>query len=507
MTAAMPTTTAPQRAPPRAVHAALELGRPGVAPVKEEQERSVPNNTSPSLQAIDTLFLQLLPAARRLQQPDKPPTRRHGSSSCYPSPAPEHDYLIGVRGVLVVMSFIWCFLSVFAPTAVKDTGVTDGPFYQSILRKVLSVLFWNQSLIYSSIVLLSARTICVPFLKNPVRQVVASQLFRRGIRLWIPTTVSFGLAALILNQIGTGYIDDFKTSTGHTNVATPEDLPNFLNFFNSLFEIFWVVHDFAKQKASLAYPSQTLWIVSLVFLQSYTVYMSMICIPYTRNSWRVKAFVLYIITAWWVQSWAWYSATGLLFADVVINMDFKAKARRGLKLTFPFLGSYRCPTWAIAAPIALAGFIMEYLWVAWRPSFANNELRAHTGLYTTGGLNDDADLTQPQARDDNYLIIVAFMIMLETYEVVQNIFKQPVFMYLGRRSFSYFLIQAIIIYTAGIKLFMHLSQDLNWPTGGSNILCLFVCLVTVIPGAEIFYRVVDLPAQVIAQLAWNFIIE
>ncbi|KAK8165851.1 hypothetical protein BC567DRAFT_243933 [Phyllosticta citribraziliensis] len=422
-------------------------------------------------------------------------------------PCHDHDYLVGVRGCLVILSFLWVFLSVFAPTAVKDTDVTNGPYYQTILRKVLSVLFWNQSLIYSSIVLLSARTICVPFLKNPTRQVVASQLFRRGIRLWIPTTVSFGMAALILNQIGTAYIDDFRTRTGHTNVATPEDLPNFLNFFNSLFEIFWVVHDFAKQKASLAYPSQTLWIVSLVFLQSYTVYMSMICIPYTRNSWRVKAFVLYILTAWWVQSWAWYSATGLLLADVVINMDFKAKSRRGVKVTVPYVGSWRCPTWPIAAVIALAGFIMEYLWVAWRPSFANAEIRAHTGLYTTGGLNDGADLTQPQARDDNYLIIVAFMLMLETYEVVQNIFKQPVFMYLGRRSFSYFLVQSIIIYTAGIKLFLHLRHEKNWPTGASNILCLLVSLVTVIPGAEIFYRVVDLPAQVIAQLAWNFIIE
>lgn len=72
---------------------------------------------------------------------------------------------------------------------------------------------------------------------------------------------------------------------------------------------------------------------------------------------------------------------------------------------------------------------------------------------------------------------------------------------------GYFLIQATIIYTAGIKLFLHLRVDKNWPEGGCNILCLAVCLFTVVPGAEIFYRVVDYPSQVLARVAWNFMIE
>ena len=54
--------------------------------------------------------------------------------------------------------------------------------------------------------------------------------------------------------------------------------------------------------------------------------MTQVIIPYTRSSWRVKAYLVFILTAFWVQSWAWFSITGLLIADVVHNMDFKAKA-------------------------------------------------------------------------------------------------------------------------------------------------------------------------------------
>lgn len=353
-----------------------------------------------------------------------------------PSPSPEHDWLIGIRGFLVIQSFVWCFLTVFAPATVKDAANTDGPLYQIILRKVFSVLFWNESLIYSFIVLLSARTICIPFLQNPTRQVVASQVFRRGIRLWIPTAVGLGLSTLILNQIGLGYIDDFKTRTDNVTIATPARIRNFLHWFNSMFEVFWVNKNYMAQMGNLAFPSQTLFSVSIVFVQSYTVYMTAICIPYTRNSWRVKAFMFFIATAWWVQSWAWFSVTGILLADVVMNMDFKAKAHRGVPMRLPGGRCVWCPSFVPYGMILLAGLIMEYLWVAWRPQYANAELKGHTGLYNAGSLNNGLDLSEPLARDDNYLVIVGFMLMMETSDMLQLVFKNPVFTYLGRRSLS-----------------------------------------------------------------------
>src|SRR6266516_1147910 len=85
----------------------------------------------------------------------------------------EQNYLLGLRGFLVLESFVWVFLQTFAPVAVKGSNNASGPLFQVILRKAVSVLFWNDNLLYSFFILLSGRTICIPFLKDPSRVLVA----------------------------------------------------------------------------------------------------------------------------------------------------------------------------------------------------------------------------------------------------------------------------------------------------------------------------------------------
>ena len=82
--------------------------------------------------------------------------------------------------------------------------------------------------------------------------------------------------------------------------------------------------------------------------------------------------------------------------------------------------------------------MMQYFWADWRPEYENAELQVHTGPYYTGGLNSNYDLKQPQARDDNYLFLVGFFLALESFEFLQRIFKNRLFLFLGRRSLSRF---------------------------------------------------------------------
>jgi hypothetical protein len=79
---------------------------------------------------------------------------------------------------------------------------------------------------------------------------------------------------------------------------------------------------------------------------------------------------------------------------------------------------------------------MQYIWAAWRPEYRNEEIVAHGGLYYTGGLNEDFDVKQPQARDDNYLILVGLFFFVETSDLLQWALANPLFVYLGRRSLS-----------------------------------------------------------------------
>ena len=348
------------------------------------------------------------------------------------SQAGEQGYLLGLRGFFTLSSFIWVFLSTFAPVTVKDAQNREGPLWQKVIRDTFSVLFWNEPLIYSAFILISSRVVGIPFFRNSTKTVIASAIFRRGLRLWFPVAVSLAVVKILSSTIGTAYIDAFKNSTGNGSFDTPYTIPSALAYFNSVFNIFWTTSKFSEQAGNTAFPSQTLWIVNVIYTQSYTVYMTMVIIPYTRNAWRLYTYILFIITAWWVQSWAWFTITGLFLADLCMNMQFKERAQRGIKVW----GNIRFPIWVPACALILAGLIMQYTWTDWRPQYENQELIAHTGLYYTGGLNTLPKAGEPQARDDCYLVLLGFLLILETTNWMQRLFQNPVLLYLGRRSLS-----------------------------------------------------------------------
>ncbi|KAK5135922.1 hypothetical protein LTR08_004380 [Meristemomyces frigidus] len=408
------------------------------------------------------------------------------------------SYLIGVRGVVSIMSFLWCFMQTFAPAAVAHSTNDTGPAYQIALRKSLSVLFWNDSLIYSSMIFLSARTICLPFLLDPSKAQLASSVFRRGLRLWFPTAAALIVVfAIFTKTLGTQYIVDFATKT--QNYSMHSDmyvLPSSLTNFNSIFEMFWTTHTFSYQAGNWAFPTQTLWIVSVIFQQSYTVYTTMVIIPYTRKSWRLMGAFVFIITAWWVYSWAWFSVSGLLIADLVMNMDLKAKCQ-----------SHRALTLGVALFLMAAGFAMQFLWAGVFPDLYTAEIDYHTGLYNTGGIYTWNDATAPQLRADDYLAIMGFHVLLESSDIMQKIFRNPVFVFMGNRSYSYYLLQSIIIYTVGIKSAMPKIVDsmTDFPSA-SGIAFIASLLVTIVAG-EVFYWLIDKPSQTFARILFAWIRE
>lgn len=354
-------------------------------------------------------------------------------------PDTQVNYLLGLRGILVLQAFLCIFLQLFAPTAVKDSNLANwtGAKAHEILRDIFSVLLWNPSLVYSSFVLLMGRTIILPFLADPTKRTTASCIFRRPFRLVLPVIVAFGISTALFNGLGTQYVTSFLASTNNQTATTPTPVTSFLIYFNSVFNLFWTVRDFSLQNGSTSYPGQILWLVSVIFQQSYTVYTIMIILPYTRPAWRVKALAVFILAAWWVQSWSWYSATGLLLSDMVVNMHFRSKLQAGLPIGISSKASLRVPSWILSGLLLIAGLVQEYLWTAWRPRDADGELRAHGGIYTTstGGLNHGANFSEPQARVDNFCILLGVMLFLELSEVARRCLASKPFVWFGKRSY------------------------------------------------------------------------
>ncbi|RMD39449.1 hypothetical protein DV735_g5680, partial [Chaetothyriales sp. CBS 134920] len=424
----------------------------------------------------------------------------------------EQTYLYGFRGFLVIQTFLWMFLNTFVPVAVAASKNAQGPFYQRMLRKTLSVLFWNENLLYGTIIFLSARCLAIPFLRNPSKDTLARSMMTRGISLWFPVAVSLAIVKLASSTMGETYIYLFLQGTGNRSASVPYFLPNAFAYFNSVFDVFWVTRNFNTQAASTAFPTQTLWIISAVYSQSYTVFITMIIMPYTRPTWRIQGAILFVIAAWWVQSWAWFTITGLLFCDMVMNMGWKEKALRGIPLTLPAAlfkdktaRRFRIPVWAPAILFITGGLLMQFLWTDWRPNLLDGEYLVHTDIYTTGGVNHDYKKTHTMARDDNYLYILGIFIFLETYDIVQKIFANPFFLYLGKRSLSYFLVQSPMMYTVGIKVFTSLRTTDHIGFSGACMVTLITCLAVIVPMAEVFYRCVEIPSKIGAHKFYDFI--
>jgi peptidoglycan/LPS O-acetylase OafA/YrhL len=65
-----------------------------------------------------------------------------------------------------------------------------------------------------------------------------------------------------------------------------------------------------------------------------------------------------------------------------------------------------------------------------------------------------------------------------------------------------FLVQSIIIYTLGIQLYqmLEVANDMT-----AVAICFFVTIAASIGGAEIFYRLIEVPSHVLSHVAFDWI--
>jgi hypothetical protein len=190
-------------------------------------------------------------------------------------PLPSHDasndFLIGLRGFFVIQSFLFSFLQVFAPSTVAHSrNALHAP--SSTLHKALkfvSILFWNDGIIYSGFILLSARTICLPFMTSDAGSTssIAGSVFRRGLRLWFPVAVALAISTGVFHAIGYHHVDDFVKSTGNLSIFVPYKIDNALIYFNSVFNLFWVTNKFSDQAGNYAFPGQMMWVINVIYQQ------------------------------------------------------------------------------------------------------------------------------------------------------------------------------------------------------------------------------------------------
>lgn len=353
-------------------------------------------------------------------------------------------HILGLRGILAISSFLWIFFETFIPAVAFNT--TPGPLYQRIIRILFSTTLWNQSLISSFFFVLSARASCVRFLKNPTSDNLAGTIIRRSIRIVIATGAASFIAYGIFGGLGTKYIETFKHNLPNRSINAPYVPKTALQGFNAVFDMFWVVNQYDSQAGNAFWPTGTLGRVSLLYNQSWTVYFLMVLLPFGRPAWHVQVLSLFTFGAFWMCSWGWYSACGLLLADVTINPVLSSKLALGLTLSEK--KHWVVPYSLVGSLMMSVGLAMKYTWAA-LPQYINNELMLHPYLdlseQTTCGQFAAAD---PFPRVDNFFVIFGLLIVVETVATIRSILSATWLVSVGERSFSEYCLGAadIIVY-------------------------------------------------------------
>ncbi|GAB7365588.1 hypothetical protein MBLNU230_g6659t1 [Neophaeotheca triangularis] len=411
----------------------------------------------------------------------------------------QHSHLYGLRAILTFLGLLWVFFETFIPTVVSNN--TDGPTHQKVVRYIFSPLLWDISLITSFFFVLSGRAICIRFLKDSSPSTYAGTIIRRLIRLPIVLTIACAIAFGILGGTGVSYIARFKEVLPNDSIAVP-DLPDrALTGLNSMFDLFWVVRNYYDQAANDFWPTHTLWNLSLIYQQSWTIYFLMVILPFTRATWHWPFLGLFALGSFWMNTWGWYDAFALLVADYAINPTLRPRFEQGLEVK----QDWHIHWAAIGGIMTVAGTAMKYVWTA-LPQYVDKELVLHpwVDLTENSSLREIAD-ADPYPRVDNFLVIFGILLIVETIPVIQKLLSARWLVEIGKRSLSLFIAQSIIFWTAGIKMYLHLS-DSGTDKALANFAVFVVATVTTVVFGEVYYRVIDLPSQWLANKGYEWLL-
>ncbi|PWN53095.1 hypothetical protein IE53DRAFT_400805 [Violaceomyces palustris] len=433
-------------------------------------------------------------------------------------------YLEGLRGLLAFEVLLWTFFRILSPAMVTDTDldgtrpasfVQTSPEWQSVLRKVLSPLFWDGTLQATFFFVLSGRVVSQTFVERRTATTLAGAAFRRPIRLLIPVSVALALTSILVATGSFSAAQTFSKRVGNAFAQPPPIWESTIQYFYTLVGYFFDTSDSMITTGMLFFqPRGIIWFIPRVFMESYTIYTFSYLLPFTVTKWKFIFLGVFTLALWWIGSFGWYSLTGLTLTELVVVYDLPSLARQGICLPLPrFVSRWRSNLTlsTYIPPVTLLGLgtLLKYLWATKFYDQRNDEIVWHASQ-TTGGFNTGFEVTETAypRLDDWFLVAGSFYLLEMGPGLVRRLFDNPILKHLGRISFSLFLVSGMIIMSLGPLIQNHLFVSQGW-RNESGILG--VCFVSLVPlcliSAEIFHRLIDEPSCLFARFMFKWMKE
>ncbi|UZJ53102.1 hypothetical protein CBS101457_002422 [Exobasidium rhododendri] len=396
----------------------------------------------------------------------------------------------GLRGILMVLSLIWTFFRIFAPAIVADRDLDQvypaaflsaAPQWQHILRKALSPLLFNESLLASFFVILSTRVCLQTYIERRDAECMAGAIFRRPFRLAGPCSLALAFCSVFCVSGAFKYADEVSLALSNQSAAQPRIWESTVTYFNSCVGL---LMDISMRRdargSSFLPPGSTGWIIPVIFQQTYCVAVISYMLPYSVLRWKIKGGIMFGLAAFWSGRWVWYST----FAIFLTEFSVVYKPLLAASWTLKLYKERTCQVKQQVLPFILLaiGAALKYSWAS-IPTHRDDELVARVDP-TSGALDRHYDVLVASPRIDDFLVVSAVFLLIELTPGLTDFLNRRSLRFLGSLAFSSFLTSGTIMLAVGSALHHHLSKTFGWNSHNPVlVLILFVCSI---PSACVF---------------------
>jgi len=363
------------------------------------------------------------------------------------------EYLEGLRGIAAFIVVISHFVQIFYPALFNlDTNIIHNPIETQISKTPLNILY-NGNFSVCIFFVLSGFVLSYKFFETKNKQIIMSSIIRRYFRLAIPVFSSILLvyALLLFNGF---YLDKISDLT-FTQINTNYSIIN-KEFFSMLYTGLYGTF-FAWDSTY----NPVLWTITYEFFGSFLIYFFLLLFG-VKN---IRKFIYIILIFIFYQSYFLAFILGLLICDVYHNYNdlnlFFLKKKPVIWTLFLiglFLGSY---PYIDVTKTMYSYFNITYININWFML---------------------------------YHIIGACFIMISILNIspIQRLLSHHIFLFLGKISFSIYLLHFTILCSLTSYLFANFYSifSYNWSAFISFILSLVVLFIS----SYFMYKYIDINA-------------